>query len=104
MAAHTHVCVYDFMLEGELCCICRRGPTRIVRAMCVSAHAYTAAHVYVCMRACSWKHRWCFEFVRACAWHLAWHVRVTLLVVHVHARIYARMRIRASRGAQMTLL
>jgi len=27
------------------------------------------------------------EFVRACAWHLAWHVRVTLLVVHVHARI-----------------
>jgi hypothetical protein len=37
-----------------------------------------------------------FEFVRACAWHLAWHVCVTLLVVHVHARIYARMRIRAS--------
>jgi len=37
-----------------------------------------------------------FEFVRACAWHLAWHMRVTLLVVHVHAHIYARMRIRAS--------
>ena len=36
------------------------------------------------------------ECVRACAWQLAWHVRVTLLVVHVHARIYARMRIRAS--------
>ena len=30
-----------------------------------------------------------FEFVRACGWHLAWHVRVTLLVVHVHARIRA---------------
>ena len=33
-----------------------------------------------------------FEFVRACGWHLAWHVRVTLPVVHVHARMDARMR------------
>ena len=34
--------------------MCRRGLTRIVHAMCVSAHAYTAAHVYVCVcvRAC----------------------------------------------------
>ena len=47
--------VYDCMLEGELCCMCRRGLKRIVRAMCVSAHAYTAARVYVCVRACSWK-------------------------------------------------
>jgi hypothetical protein len=38
------------------------------------------------------------EFVRACAWHLAWHVRLTLLVVHVHARMDARMRICASRA------
>jgi len=53
--------VYDCMLEGELCCMCRRGLTRIVRAMCVSAHAYTAARVYVCVRACSWKHRWCLN-------------------------------------------
>ena len=36
------------------------------------------------------------QSVRACAWHLAWQVRVTLLVVLVHARIYAHMRIRAS--------
>ena len=84
------------MLEGELCCMCRRGLTRIVRAMCVSAHAYTAARVYVCVRACSWKHRWCLNLCVRVR-HLAWHVRVTLLVVHVHARIYARMRIRASR-------
>ena len=75
--------------------MCRRGLTRIVRAMCVSAHAYTAARVYVCVRACSWK-QMVFEFVRACAWHLSWQVRVTLLVVLVHARIYAHMRIRAS--------
>jgi hypothetical protein len=60
-AAQTHVCVCDCMLEGELCCMCRRGLTRIVRAMCVSAHAYTAARVYVCVRACSWKHRWCLN-------------------------------------------
>ena len=47
----------------EFCCMCRRGLTRIVRAMCGSAHAYTAAHVfvYVCVRACSWKHRWCLN-------------------------------------------
>ena len=34
--------------------MCRRGLTRIVRAVCVAAHAYTAAHVdvCVCVRAC----------------------------------------------------
>ena len=58
-AAQTHVCVCDCMCAivclkvFEFCCMCRRGLTRIVRAMCVSAHAYTAARVYVCMRACS---------------------------------------------------
>jgi hypothetical protein len=31
------------------------------------------------------------KFVRACAWHLAWHVRVTLPVVH--ARMDAHMRV-----------
>ena len=67
-AAQTLVCVYVCAIvcvrlhaEGELCCMCRRGLTRIVRAMCVSAHAYTAARVYVCVRACSWKHRWCLN-------------------------------------------
>ena len=56
----THACECDCMCTivcskvFELCCMCRRGLTRIVRAMCVSAHAYTAAHVYVCacVRAC----------------------------------------------------
>jgi hypothetical protein len=46
----TIVCLKVF----ELCCMCRRGLTRIVRAVCVAAHAYTAAHVdvCVCVRAC----------------------------------------------------
>jgi hypothetical protein len=39
-------------------------------AMCVSAHAYTAAHVYVCVyvcvRACSWKYRWCLFCACVC--------------------------------------
>jgi hypothetical protein len=39
-----------------------------------------------------------FQIVRACAWHLAWHVRVTLPVVHVQARMDARMRVCASRA------
>jgi hypothetical protein len=39
-----------------------------------------------------------FEFVRACAWHLAWHVRVALPVLHVHARMDARMCVCASRA------
>ena len=39
-----------------------------------------------------------FQFVRASAWHVACHVRVTLPVVHVHARMDARMRICASRA------
>jgi hypothetical protein len=59
--------------------MCRHKLTRIERVMCVSAHAYTATHVYAC--------------VRACAWHLAWRVRVTLPVVHVHARMVACMRV-----------
>ena len=55
--------------------------------------------VCVCVRACLLMETYMvFKFVRACAWHLAWHVRVTLLVVHVQARMYARMRIRASRA------
>jgi len=71
--------------------MCRRGLMLIVRAMCVSAHAYSTAHVYVCVRACSWKHRWCLNLcVRV---QLAWHVRVILPVMHVHARMDARMRV-----------
>ena len=64
-AAQTHVCVCDCMCTivclkvFELCCMFRRGLTCIVRAMCVSAHAYTVAHVYVCVRACAWE--WCFN-------------------------------------------
>jgi len=38
------------------------------------------------------------QSVRACAWHLAWQVRVTLPVLHMHARMDARMRICASRA------
>ena len=45
-----------------------------------------------------------FEFVRACAWHLAWHVRVTLLVVHVlRAYMHACASVLLVR-ARMTLL
>jgi hypothetical protein len=67
-AAQTHVCVCYCMCTivclkvFELSCMCRRGLTRTVRAMYVSAHAYTAANVYVCVyvcvHACSWKHKW----------------------------------------------
>ena len=58
-AAQTHVCVCDCMCT--IACLkvsyaaCAGVDLRIVRAMCVSAHAYTAARVYVCVRACSWK-------------------------------------------------
>ena len=42
-----------------------------------------------------------FKFVRVCAWHLAWHVRVTLPVVHVHARMDACMRVCACRACAL---
>ena len=93
------MCKIECLKEFELCCMCRRGLTCIVRAMCVSAHAYMAAHVYVCVRACLLMETlMVFTFVRACAWHLAWHVCVTLPVVHVHARMDARMRVCACRA------
>ena len=107
-AAQTQVCVCDCMCTivclkvFELCCMCRRGLTRIVRAMCVSVHAYTAAHVYVCvcMCACVPAHGnidgvsicacVCMAFSMACA--------CVTTVVQKHARINARMRICASRA------
>jgi hypothetical protein len=39
-----------------------------------------------------------FKFVRMYAWHLAWRVRVTMPVVHVRARMDARMRVCACRA------
>ena len=69
-------------------CACLPMRTRLHLCICV----------YVCVRACSWKPKLVFKFVRACAWHLAWHVRVTLPVVHVHARMDARKRVCACRA------
>ena len=89
-----YVCAIVCLQVFEFCCMCRRGLTRIVCAMCVSAHAYTAALVYVCVsvRGCLlMETKMMFKIVLACAWHLAWHVHVTLPVVHVHARINARL-------------
>jgi hypothetical protein len=45
-----------------------------------------------------------FKFVRACAWHLAWHVRVTLPVVHMHMRMDARMRVCACLAKAVMML
>ena len=67
-AAQTHVCVCDCMCAivclkvFELCCICRRGLTRMsytcdVR-VCPCVHGYTC----VCLRACV-----CMAFSMACA-------------------------------------
>ena len=63
--------------------------------VCPCVHGCTC--VCACVRACLLMETWMvFQIVRACAWHLAWHVRVTLPVVQVHAHINARMRICAS--------
>jgi len=98
-AAQTHVCVCDCMCT--IACLkvsyaaCAGVDLHVLYVRCACLPMHTRLHVYMC--ACVLAHgNIVGEFVLVCAWHLAWQVRVTLLVVHVHARIYARMRIRAS--------
>ena len=76
--------VYNCMLEGVRVMLHVQAWTYMyctcdVR-VCPCVHGCTC----VCVRACL-RMGMVFQFVRACAWHLAWHVRVTLPVVHVHA-------------------